>query len=148
MALKSITSSRNVVNIINRFGHCCSYTVIEELETEATFAAHSRSQICPDDIVRKPNLHTGLAFNNFDRFVDTLTRKDTLHDTVGIIFQNIVPNITNDDDENFEEENTAELQKKKRRTFDAVNPILEPYTKRPKIQEYCLQMNTLYQTDS
>ncbi|GFS81882.1 hypothetical protein TNCV_1544991 [Trichonephila clavipes] len=31
----------------------------------------------------------GIAFDNFDRHVDTLTEKDTLHDTVGIIYQNV-----------------------------------------------------------
>ena len=35
------------------------------------------------------NLSTGLAWNNFDRFVDTTSGKDTLHDTVGFIFQNV-----------------------------------------------------------
>jgi len=30
-----------------------------------------------------------LVFDNFDRFVDITIRKDTSHDTVGIIFQNI-----------------------------------------------------------
>lgn len=78
---------------MNKFGHCCSYTVIEEQETEATFASTSSTQICPADITKAPNLQTGVAFDNFDRFVDTLTGKDTLHDTVGIIFQNI--NIAN-----------------------------------------------------
>lgn len=96
MTLKSLTSSRKELNIINSYGHCCSYTTLEELETEATYYAASRSQICPHDIVRKPNLSTGVAFNNFDRFVDTLTGKDTLHDTVGIIFQDILPNVEND----------------------------------------------------
>lgn len=35
-------------------------------------------------------MKTGIAFNNFDRFVDTPTAKNTLHDTVGIIFQDII----------------------------------------------------------
>lgn len=130
MALKSLTSSRNVVDIINRYGHCCSYTVTEELETEATYFASSRSQVCPDDIVRKPNLCTGLAFNNFDRFVDTIDGKDTLHDIVGIIFQDIVhENIQN---ENSIQEQSSNITAKRRRTFDAVTPDLEPLSKKRK----------------
>ncbi|GFS49548.1 hypothetical protein TNCV_2968411 [Trichonephila clavipes] len=31
----------------------------------------------------------GVAFDNFDRYVGTLTGKDTLHDTKGIIYQNV-----------------------------------------------------------
>ncbi|GFW80338.1 uncharacterized protein TNCV_2944711 [Trichonephila clavipes] len=35
---------------------------------------------------------TGVAYDNFDRFVETTNGKDTLHDTVGIIYQNIEAN--------------------------------------------------------
>lgn len=89
IAIKSLTNSRKLLDILNRFGHSCSYTIVEELETEATFSSNEGTQVCPDDIMRKPNLNTGLAFNNFDRYVETLTGKNTLHDTVGIIFLNI-----------------------------------------------------------
>lgn len=41
---------------------------------------------------RRPDLNTGVVFDNFDRFVETHNGKDTLHDTVGIIFQDIVQN--------------------------------------------------------
>jgi len=33
-------------------------------------------------------LSTGVAFVNFDRFVETSSGKDTLHDTVGILYKN------------------------------------------------------------
>ncbi|GFT83955.1 hypothetical protein TNCV_2020321 [Trichonephila clavipes] len=80
-----------MINIINRLGHCCNYNTLEELETEATISSVNRSQICPPDIIQSPSLSTGVAFDNFDRYVDTLyiTGKDTLHDTVGIIYQNV-----------------------------------------------------------
>lgn len=113
MALKSLTSSRNVVNIVNRFGHCCSYTTIERLETEATNVASARSQICQDGIVQNPNLNTGLAFDNFDRFVDTVTGKDTLHDTVGIIFHDIIPAAAEEED--AEQQASGQRGKKRRR---------------------------------
>lgn len=38
IALKSLTSSRKVVDIMNHYEHCISYNAIEELETEATFS--------------------------------------------------------------------------------------------------------------
>lgn len=31
IALKSLTSSRKVVDILNKYGHCCSYNVVDEL---------------------------------------------------------------------------------------------------------------------
>ncbi|GFV55520.1 uncharacterized protein TNCV_2020461 [Trichonephila clavipes] len=92
MTLKSLTSSRKVIDIINHYGHCISYNAIEELETEATYSSVSRTGICSEAVNKNENLLTGMAFDNFDRFVDTKNGKDTLHDTVGIIYQNVDPN--------------------------------------------------------
>uniref|UniRef100_A0A2H1WQX7 SFRICE_024035 n=1 Tax=Spodoptera frugiperda TaxID=7108 RepID=A0A2H1WQX7_SPOFR len=89
MTIKSLTSSRKIINILNRLGHCCNYTTLEELETEATYSSEYRTEISPPDIIRKSSLCTGVAFDNFDRYVDTHNGKETLHDTVGIIYQNI-----------------------------------------------------------
>ncbi|CAG9760201.1 unnamed protein product [Ceutorhynchus assimilis] len=93
LTLKGLTNSEKIITILNRYGHCSSYTTLQELETDATFSSSNQLDICPEDIIRAPNLCTGLAFDNFHRFVDTASGKDTLHDTVGIIFQNIVDNI-------------------------------------------------------
>ena len=38
LTLKSITNSREVIDIINKYGHCCSYNTIEKIENEATFS--------------------------------------------------------------------------------------------------------------
>ncbi|GFW34023.1 hypothetical protein TNCV_287071 [Trichonephila clavipes] len=87
MTVKSLTSSRKMINILNRLGHCCNYNTLEKLETEATISSVNRSQICPPDSIQSPSLSTDVTFDNFDRYVDTLTGKDTLHDTVGIIYK-------------------------------------------------------------
>lgn len=134
MTLKSITSSRKVVDVINKYGHCCSYNTIEELETEATFASSSRSNICPEGVQLSPGLCTGVAFDNFDRFVETNTGKDTLHDTVGILYQNID---LNDDNsslcENVDNDTAESPVPKRRRTFDAIAPELPAYYTKPKV---------------
>lgn len=70
MTIKSLTSSRKIINILNRFDHCCNYTTLEELETEATISFVHCSQVCPPDIIRNPSLCTGVAFDNFDRYVE------------------------------------------------------------------------------
>lgn len=116
IALKSLTSSRKVVDIINHYGHCISYNAIEELETEATFSSVSRAGVCPEAINRDGNRSTGMVFDNYDTFVETKNGKDTLHDTVGIIYQNI---------EEGEEEEEAEAtatrrNKRRRRSFETI----------------------------
>ena len=89
MTLKSLTSSRKIIDIVNRYGHCISYQGVEELETEITYTSMEKSSLCPEKIVKKSGLFTGVAYDNFDRYVETSSGKDTLHDTVGIIYQNI-----------------------------------------------------------
>ncbi|KAF7275038.1 hypothetical protein GWI33_012246 [Rhynchophorus ferrugineus] len=50
---------------------------------------------------RYPSLYTGVSFDHFDRYVDTLNEGVTLYDTVGIIDQNI----DNNSHIEFDEEN-------------------------------------------
>lgn len=70
LALKSLTNSKKIINILHRYGHCRSYSTLEGLETEATFTFCERTDVCPDGIVRLPGLLTGVAYDNYDRFVD------------------------------------------------------------------------------
>ncbi|XP_011171576.3 uncharacterized protein LOC105204222 [Solenopsis invicta] len=139
MTVKSLTNSRKLVNILNRYGHCCSYTVLEELETEATYFSTNQSDICPEDTLQSTNFCTGLAFNNFDRFVDTLSGKGTLHDTVGIIFQNkydpAIDGRIEINPDNSQEVLSTEKSKKRRRAFDEVTFELEAYAKKPRLIE-------------
>lgn len=91
----------------------------------------------PEVINKTSNLSTGVAFDNFDRFVETKTGKDTLHDTVGIIYQNIDPNTQNESEvqdlPSVSSQGTSNLQKRRRRTFEGVLPEEEPYPKQPKM---------------
>ncbi|GBP70317.1 Chimeric ERCC6-PGBD3 protein [Eumeta japonica] len=105
MALKSLSSSRKIVDLVNKY----------------------------------------VAFDNFDRFVDTLTGKDTLHDTVGIIYQNILSdaNFTTPTDASVQSDDTAAAstdetprRRKRRRCFDAIVNEIVPYAKKPKIDSY------------
>lgn len=92
LVTKSITSSRKMVDILNRMGHCCSYSSVEEIETELAYRFASEKRLLPYGLKdQQPQLYTHVAFDNFDRYVETSTGKDTLHDTVGIVYQNESP---------------------------------------------------------
>ena len=75
------------MEILNRMGHCVSYSTVEELETELTFEANKNSKEIPFEMKTTNEFNTGIAWDNFNRFVETKTGKDTLHDTVGIAYQ-------------------------------------------------------------
>ncbi|KAG5894728.1 hypothetical protein JTB14_006147 [Gonioctena quinquepunctata] len=67
-------------------------------------------------------LCTGVAFDNFDRYVDTLDGKETLYDTVGIIYQNIDYDDPNESDMDSRSDQSDMLPPpaKRRRTFEAI----------------------------
>ena len=89
LALKSITGSKKALVVLNRLSHIASPTTLEEVETELTFEATKNGLLTPNGMSLDPMYGTGVAFDNYDRFVETLNGKDTLHDTVGIIYQTI-----------------------------------------------------------
>ena len=47
LAMKKLTSSRRVIEILNRLGYSVSYSTVEELETELTLQLNSESQATP-----------------------------------------------------------------------------------------------------
>lgn len=93
MFLKNLTGSKNLVTIANRSGACCSYPVVESLESELAYSIDKSERVTPPEIVLEGGEDVVLAYNNFDRFVDSRITpgKETLHDTVGIAVQPIRP---------------------------------------------------------
>ncbi|GFS54825.1 hypothetical protein TNIN_123991 [Trichonephila inaurata madagascariensis] len=105
MTLKSLTSSRKIIDIINRYGHCISYQGIKELEKLKQRILLLNNPVNAQKRLKKnPALFTGVAYDNF---VETTNGKDTLHDMVGIIYQNIEAN-TIEESEVPEELNMSE----------------------------------------
>ncbi len=99
MGIKSLTGSKKVVTLLNRFGHSINYSTVEELETTFATSIAERGLATPDGLLQMPGLATGLAFDNYDELTETLDGKDTLHDTVGIAYQNIQPALNEEEDE-------------------------------------------------
>jgi len=87
MTVKSTTGSRKLVTVLNRFGHCLNYTSLEELETSTADSLQEEGVACPHGTLK--GVPMGLAFNNFDELTNTLSGADSLHDTMGILYQNI-----------------------------------------------------------
>lgn len=132
LVTKSITGSRKMVEILNRLGHCVNYTCVEELETEIAYGCAADTKILPYGLVPKtPQLRTHVAFDNYDRFVETSSGRDTLHDTVGIVYQNIVR--TNDTDIGTVLQPTeVDHQRRRRKYHSALDSEIVPYVRVPK----------------
>ena len=82
MVMNSLTGCWKFVDILNCLGHCVSYNSVEEIETVFTCPANKKDILTSSGMNMDANVCTGLSFDNYDRFVETLTGKDTLHDTV------------------------------------------------------------------
>lgn len=93
ITMKSLTGSEKIITILNRLGYCISYSTLVELETSAAYSSVSNKTLCPSGIYPTIILPSGIAWDNFDRYVETCGKrtvgKDTLHDTVGIIYQSV-----------------------------------------------------------
>ncbi|CAH1099064.1 unnamed protein product [Psylliodes chrysocephalus] len=87
LEMKLLTNSRKVITILNRYGYTVGYNLVEELETEMTYTSLDDDSVVPSGINTDSKLSTHVVFDNFDRFVDTTSGKDTMHDRVGIIYQ-------------------------------------------------------------
>ena len=108
IAMKSLTGSKKVLEMLNRYGHCISYHTAEEIETEMTFGTREANQVTPHGMIRNPQYGTGVAWDNFDRFVETESGKDTLHDTVGIVYQ--LANLTLSENVDFQIDEHSESE--------------------------------------
>ena len=135
--MQRITGSRRVIEILNRFGHSVNYHTVEALETYLATEITERKQTTPDGILKQAGLATGLAWNNYDENNETLTGSGTLHNTIGIYYQNQIDskktNVQNDhvNPETITRTGTGRTLK---RTFEAKELILEPYRKKkPKL---------------
>lgn len=135
LAMKSLTGSRRVVEILNRLGHSVSYHLVEEYETELANVIQDKGQLLPDGLVQAPGLCTAVAFDNYDEICETLSGAGTLHDTVGICYQNLSGlNETVRDAEYNTHQDT--IRPRFNRSFTFQQRSLEPYRKKPRMSQF------------
>ena len=142
LGLGTLTGSKLILRILNRLGNCLGYNEVKALETEFAFSAEENERDAPDGIQLKPNLGTGLAWDNYDVNMETLDGKDTLHATVRICYRN-----QNSTDENEPVgENTGTRVGRNRRQFDGKEREVAPYHKQLKKAQFDLTPSTDHET--
>ena len=108
VALKSLTSSRKVVEILNRYGHCANYHAVEEVETELTFNATETQMETPNGMGACSKDGIGCAFDYFDPFVESQSGKDTFRNTVGISYELVFPEVNGSSNAENNDKDTQE----------------------------------------
>lgn len=137
MAVKGITCSKKLVQVLNRFGHTLNYNSLEELETSTAEKIEEREQECPEGTVKGQPM--GVAFDNFDEMTQTLSGSETLHDTMGILYQNI-PSAENEEVSMVEIPAIFKLSsgpwKGRKRSLEPQETSLMPYRKKPRMTTF------------
>ena len=120
--------------MMNKLSSCVNYHTLEEIETELTYNASKNSNYTPYGMHLCPESDIGLAWDNFDLYVETENGKDTLQNTNGMCYQ-VLENLKNEitvsqlaeyeESDNMNEENIT--NKKPRKTYE-----LTPYKKNVK----------------
>ena len=133
--------------MMNHFGHSIGYHIAEALETELATAVYEKNQATPNGLLKSPGLATGLAWDNYDENCETLSGSGTLHDTVGICYQNILPphtdsSITETDQRNTTDTSPDSVGKCRKRSFQAEDRHLEPYRKKPRCSSFAYAIRT------
>ena len=67
--------------------HCANYHAVEEIETKLIFNATETQIKTTNGTSACSKGGIGWAFDNFDRFLEIQSGKDTLHDTVGTSYE-------------------------------------------------------------
>ena len=135
LGLKSLTGNRQVIDIMNRFGHSIGYHTTERLETELASVITDKQQATPDGMRLQSGLCTGIAWDNYDENSETLSGGGTLHDTVGFCYQNLT---TDTADIHVNKAPVSRTAKPKRSLLEK-ETVLEPYRKKPKIKTFQYQ---------
>lgn len=135
MTVKCMSTNKTLITLMNRLGHTINYSKLLEIETQLADSSLRRSQLCPENIALRNNLHTGVSFDNFDRFVETLDAKHTLHDTQFIVYQDTSEHTVLSQEEPVNENCRLGTSRKRRSLEDTVIGEIQPYPKRIKLLE-------------
>ena len=107
---------------------------IQSKKFKMTIEATKSVKSTPFGMSLNASTATGVAWDNFDRFVETKSGKDTLHDTVGIAYQvldNLRPNILENSQEGQNSNENTKLKKRKR-SYSPSELTTTPYRKKSK----------------
>ena len=85
MAMRQLTGSSKVINLLNQFGHCMSNNFALRHKTGLVELSISDNGVILAGVRKNQNI--AIAWDNDDFLEDTKTGKDTTHVTGGIIIQ-------------------------------------------------------------
>ena len=89
MTVRHLTGSAELITILNRFGHCQSYTRTLEVETAICCSITENVSDLPPNISLQNNSVIHFCWDNFDLNEETPSGTGTTHSTHGIVIQEV-----------------------------------------------------------
>ena len=107
--------SKELITLIDKFGHCESYTFCLELEIAIAKAVQENAALLLESIIRNPVGKSifHLEFDDFDMFVNELYGAGFVHTSHGIMLQGV-------GSENVAREKTCTVPKAKERSLQTL----------------------------
>ena len=152
IGLKSMSGSKQIVSLLNRFGHCASNEKVRRVDIGLESTITENSELLPEVIkkVTTKSLGTGLAWDNFDINLETLSGANSIHHTFGICYQEI-------QEDNILQHNSeaAASGSRKRRIKDIfhineskVQDDVPSYVKKPRMNEFEFENIRVFPSES
>ena len=91
LTMKSLTRSKTMVSLLNRFGHCPRDEAIRQIDLGLEETPFKTKTLVPSRIIRKSNPSTGLSWDNFDINIEKPSGENKIHHTYKICYQNTLP---------------------------------------------------------
>ena len=126
MTLRHFTGSAQLITLIHRFGHCCSYSQILELENAMALKSLRRDSVLPSNISVDGNKFSHCCFDNFDLLEETASGAGTTHTTHGIVIQEVKSNFTCSDVVESAESSVPRTKEKPKLIIDELPPFFCP----------------------
>ncbi len=82
----SLTGSRKVVEVLNRFTQCNNYDAEEEYETQLAMTISENETSTPDGLLSKLGLVTGCAWDSYVENMENLSGAGTLYDIFDVCY--------------------------------------------------------------
>ena len=91
MTLRHLFRSKELITLINRFGHSESHSFSLELETAIANSLQESSSLLTNQIVRQPCSKSVFhsEFDNFDQLVNDMSGQGSVHTAHGIMLQEV-----------------------------------------------------------
>ena len=86
MTVRHITGSATLIGLLNGLGHCTSSSMVSEHDTALAELQRRKGPVAIPSCIR-PGVFTMLVWDNNDFGEETLSGKETTHNTNGIIME-------------------------------------------------------------